>query len=73
MPEEAAPRLLVAITLAGLLAAGSAPACEKTGMPWRKIISVGIEVMPAAPARACWSSVSTLPQAMSACFALADS
>ena len=47
--------------------AGSAPGWEKTRMPSRNAISVGIEVMLAAPASACSASVSTLPNTMSGC------
>jgi len=36
-------------------------------------MSVGIDVMPAAPASACWSSVSILPKVMSGCASLAAS
>ena len=48
-------------------AAGSAPGWENTRMPSRKAISVGIEVIRAAPDSAGWSSVSTLPNVMSGC------
>ena len=52
-------------------AAGSAPGREKTRTPSRKAISVGIEVIRAAPASAAWSSVSTLPNVMSGCLSAA--
>ena len=45
--------------------AGSAPGWEKTSTPSRKAISVGIDLMPAAPASACSVSVFTLPNTMS--------
>ena len=52
-------------------AAGSAPGWEKTRMPSRKAIRVGIEVIRAAPASAGWSSVSILPNVISGCLSLA--
>ena len=42
-------------------------------MPSRNAIRVGIEVMPAAPARPCSASVSTLPNTMSGCVSEAAS
>src|SRR6266487_529351 len=54
-------------------AAGSAPGWEKTRMPSRNAISVGIEKIRSAAARACSASVSTLPNTMSGCFRLACS
>ena len=48
-------------------AAGSAPGWAKTSTPSLKAISVGIEVICAAAARACSASVSTLPNTMSGC------
>ena len=41
-------------------ASGSAPGCENTTTFSRKIISVGIDMMPNAPPSSCWASVSTL-------------
>src|ERR1700748_3399845 len=51
--------------------AGSAPGWEKTRMPSRKAISVGIEVIRAAAASSCWSSVSILPKRTSGWSSLA--
>jgi len=45
--------------------AGRAPGWEKTRMPSRNANKVGMELMPAAAARACSLSVSTLPKTMS--------
>src|SRR5665648_660330 len=44
---------------------GRAPGWEKTRIPWRKIIRVGMDVMPAWDAITCSASVSTLPNTMS--------
>src|SRR5450830_651203 len=44
---------------------GRAPGWEKTRIPWRKIIRVGMDVMPDCDASACSASVSTLPNTMS--------
>src|SRR5689334_16905068 len=44
---------------------GSAPAWLNTMTPSRRTISVGIDMMPNAPASSCWSSVSILPNTMS--------
>ena len=48
-------------------AAGRAPGWQKTRIAVLKAIRVGIEVIWAAPARACSASVSTLPKTMSGC------
>ena len=54
-------------------ASGSAPGCENTTTFSRKIISVGIDWMPNAPASSCWASVSTLANTRSECVAAAFS
>src|SRR6266508_551390 len=50
-------------------AAGSAPGCANTSDPSLKAIRVGIDLIPAAPARAGSASVSTLPKTTSGWFA----
>src|SRR5450756_2730864 len=62
-------RSLTAVTTCSSAAAGSAPGWEKTRMPSRNAIRVGIEVMPIPPASSCSASVSTFACTMSACFA----
>ncbi|OLT22556.1 hypothetical protein BJF81_01890 [Ornithinimicrobium sp. CNJ-824] len=48
-------------------AGGRAPAWAKTGIPSRKAMRVGMELMPAAAASSRSASVSTLPKVMSGC------
>ena len=55
------------------VAGGSAPGWAKTQMPSRKAISVGIELICAAAASSCCSSVLTFAKTMSECFSEAAS